>query len=252
VSLGFLNVSWWVPFAYFAVGAHLSNACTSIYLHRSITHRALELSPIVAFPMRLWLWLSTGVNTREWVACHRKHHAHADREEDPHSPVNSSVLAVLFGGWGQYRRAVADADMVQKYGKGVPADWWERNVFGKHTLPGLLLLLGLDLVLLGWAWGATVWAVQLFHMPLQGGIVNGIGHGWGYRNFDTKDHSTNLFPFGLWIAGEELHNNHHADPKAACFRKRWFEVDTGWVYVRVLENLGLATSVHRGTVVSSG
>jgi stearoyl-CoA desaturase (delta-9 desaturase) len=106
----------------------------------------------------------------------------------------------------------------------------------------------------GWTLGAagTVWAVQLFHMPLQGGIVNGIGHGWGYRNFDTKDHSTNLFPFGLWIAGEELHNNHHADPKAACFRKRWFEVDTGWVYVRVLENLGLATSVHRGTVVSSG
>lgn len=249
---GLVDLSWWVSVVYFIAGAHFSNACTSIYLHRCLAHRALKLSPWVSLPMRFWIWMSTGVHTKEWVACHRKHHSHVDREHDPHSPVNTSVWSILFFGWRHYRRAVENEAMIDKYGFGTPADWWEENLFGKHRSLGLLLLLGLNLLLFGVLWGGGVWVLQVIHMPLQGGIVNGIGHAWGYRNFRTKDKSSNFIPFGLWIAGEELHNNHHADPKAARFRKRWFEIDVGWIYVRLLERLGLATAVHVGRVQLPG
>lgn len=231
---------------YLLIGAHLSNAFTSIYLHRCLAHRALELSPAASFPMRLWIWLSTGVNSRQWVACHRKHHACVDREGDPHSPVRLGLRSVVFLGWRHYRNAVQDKAMVEKYGKGAPDDWWERNVFTRQEA-GLLGLLAINLVLFGWMAGGGIWVLQMIHMPLQGGIVNGIGHAWGYRNFPTKDHSTNFLPLGLWISGEELHNNHHADPKAARFSRRWFEIDMGWIYIRLLELTGLAKSVYAGT-----
>lgn len=200
--------------------------------------------------MRIWIWLSTGVNATEWVACHRKHHANVDKQGDPHSPKNAGLLPIVFFGWQHYRQAIQDKEMVAKYGKGTPRDWWERKVFVRQDW-GTMSLLVINFVLFGWAWGAGLWVLQMIHMPLQGGIINGIGHAWGYRSFDTKDHSTNIVPFGLWIAGEELHNNHHADPKAARFRKRWFEIDLGWSYIRLLELLGLATSVHMGKRVVS-
>ena len=245
MSFGILEGNWTVMLVYFLIGAHLSNAFTSLYLHRSLAHGAVRFSPVVSWPMRLWIWLSTGVNAKQWVACHRKHHSYVDKEEDPHSPVILGTASIVFLGWNHYRRAVKDRAMVEKYGRGLPDDWWERNVFSKPEIGPLILLL-IDLVLFGWTYGAGLWVLQMIHMPLQGGIINGIGHAWGYRSFQTKDHSTNILPFGLWISGEELHNNHHSDPMAARFRKRWFEIDMGWIYIRALQMLGLASSVRVG------
>jgi stearoyl-CoA desaturase (delta-9 desaturase) len=242
-DIGFLNVAGWAPVLYFIAASYLTNVATSLYLHRSLSHRSVEFSPLVAYPMRVWLWLTTGVVTKEWVACHRQHHAYVDREGDPHSPVLTSLPAILFAGWAYYRRAVRDQAMLERYGQGTPDDWLERHVFTKLSFLGVLVLLGVNFFLFGW-WGLPTWIAQVILMPVQGGIVNGIGHALGYRNYDIKDRSHNFLPFGLWLVGEELHNNHHADPRSARFRRRWFEIDAGWIYIRMLAFVGVARVLH--------
>ncbi len=243
-EIGFLNVAWWVPLVVFLVSGHLTNAATTIYLHRAMTHRGVTLHPIVSIPMRFWLWMSTAVVTKEWVACHRKHHAFVDREGDPHSPVLTSLSSILLLGWKHYHNAVSDPVLLAKYGRGTPNDWLERNIFTGVTYIGPAILLVADVWLLGFAWGIGLWVVQLIWMPILGGLVNGVGHWWGYRNFDVKDHSRNFFPFGLLLGGEELHNNHHADPRSARFRRRWWELDMGWIYIRLLSMFGLARVLY--------
>jgi stearoyl-CoA desaturase (delta-9 desaturase) len=245
-----LNDSWLWPLAAFAVSGHLTNVATTIYLHRAVTHGGVTLHPLVSVPMRFWLWLTTGVVTREWVACHRKHHAHPDREGDPHSPVLAGVREILFKGWLYYRRATQDRETLEKYGTGCPDDWIERWVFSRFNSLGILLLLPIDIALLGWIGGAAVWGAQMIWMPALGGLVNGVGHAYGYRNYEVKDQSRNFFPLGLLVAGEELHNNHHGDPRSAKFSRRWFEFDVGWFYLGVLSSLGLAEIRH--AAVSQG
>ena len=239
-EIGLLNVAWWIPLGWFALSSHLTNVSTTIYLHRCMSHGGVKLSPAVSLPMRFWLWFTTGIHTKEWVACHRKHHAHVDREGDPHSPVLAGLLAILFGGWIYYRRAVRSDETLEKYSKGTPDDWFERQIFTKLRSLGIVLLLAVDCVALGWGWGIGVWIAQMLLMPIQAGIVNGIGHAWGYRNYEIKDNSRNFLPVGLALVGEELHNNHHADPRSAKFSARPFELDIGWVYIKLLAALGLA------------
>ncbi len=241
-----LNFAWWMPLLYFAIAGHLTNAATTIYLHRAVTHGGVRLHPIASVPMRVWLWLSTGIVTGEWVACHRKHHAHSDREGDPHSPVLFGLRSILLKGWLHYRRSVREPGLVQKYGRGCPNDWLERKVLSRYSYIGILLMLVIDALLLGYPWGVVVWIGQLVWMPILGAVVNGIGHAWGYRNFPVKDHSRNFFPAGFLLGGEELHNNHHADPRSARFRRRWFEFDVGWIYIKVMSWFGLARVVHAG------
>lgn len=246
LELGFMNTSFWVPITFFLVCGHLTNVSTTIYLHRAMTHRGVILHPIVSLPMRFWLWLTTSIVTKEWVACHRKHHAFSDREGDPHSPVLVGLAQIVFNGWGHYRRGVREPGLLDKYGKGCPDDLPERLLFTKLSVTGVFFLLLLDLYLLGFAWGAGVWVAQIIWTPFLGGLVNGVGHVWGYRNYDVKDHSRNFFPFGLLLGGEELHNNHHSDPRSARFRRRWFEFDVGWMYITILSWIGLAKIEHAG------
>lgn len=241
-----MNVAWWAPIAFFLVASHLTNVSTTIFLHRSVTHHGVQLSALVAVPMRFWLWLTTGIVTKEWVAVHRKHHAYADREGDPHSPVLEGVLDILLGGWAFYRRSIKEPGLLEKYGKGTPDDWLERWVFARLSYIGVSLLLLLDVWLFGFVWGPGLWVAQVVWMPILGGVVNGIGHAWGYRNYDVKDASRNFFPAGLLLGGEELHNNHHADPHSARFRRKWFEFDVGWVYIKLMSWLRLARVVHAG------
>lgn len=245
-EIGFLFLAWWVPLVYMAIAGHLTNAATTIYLHRGMTHNGVKLHAIVSVPMRIWLWLTTGIITKQWVACHRKHHAFADRDGDPHSPILVGLKRILFGGWYYYRRASRDPEVLRKYGKGCPEDWLERWVFSKLQTVGVVILLAINIYLMGVLWGLGVWLAQVLWSPALGGVVNGIGHVWGYRNFNTKDGSRNFFPVGFLLGGEELHNNHHSDPKSARFRRRWFELDVGWVYIRVLSWFGLAKVLHTG------
>lgn len=245
-EIGFLSRAWWMPLTFFAFSGHLTNVSTTIYLHRSLTHRGVKLNSLVSIPMRFWLWLTTGIVTREWVACHRKHHAHADREGDPHSPVLLGIGQILLNGWAHYRRAIRQPGLLEKYGKGCPDDWIERWIFSRFSYTGVVLLLALDVYLFGLLWGAGVWLAHIVWMPLLGGLVNGIGHAQGYRNYDVKDQSRNFFPAGFLLGGEELHNNHHADPRSARFRRRWFELDIGWIYIKVLSWFRLANVLHDG------
>lgn len=245
-EIGFLNVGWWAPILFFLVAGHVTNAATTIYLHRSMTHRGVRLSPVVSLSMRFWLWFTTGIVTQEWVAVHRKHHAFADRVGDPHSPLLEGLHSILIAGWAHYRKAARDPGVLDKYGKGCPDDWAERWVFGRFSYAGVILLLALDVYLFGPWWGGGIWLGQVVWMPMLGGIVNGIGHAWGYRNYEIKDSSRNFFPAGLLLGGEELHNNHHADPHSARFRRRWFEFDVGWIYIKLMSWFGLAKVVHAG------
>ncbi|MBD0296422.1 MAG: fatty acid desaturase [Flavisolibacter sp.] len=222
------------------ITGHFTSICSSLYLHRSMTHRGVIFKPSVSFLMRLWLWLATGMNTRQWVAIHRKHHAFPDKEGDPHSPIVKGFWAIMIYGVKYYREAGRDEAMIEKYGKGCPNDWWERNVFSKYQSLGIFILLGVYLLLFGLVWGPIVWLIQMAWMPFIGQIVNGIGHYFGYRNTDSKDHSRNIIPVGVVIVGEELHNNHHANPASPKFSQKWFEFDLGWVYIRILSFLGLA------------
>lgn len=224
-----------------AVFMHLTITAVTLYLHRDQTHRALDLHPVVRHFFRFWLWMTTGMVTGEWVAVHRKHHAHCETESDPHSPKIRGLRKVLFEGAELYRAEANNAETVEKYGRGTPDDWIERNVYRRHSRLGIYSMLVIDVLLFG-PIGITVWAVQMVTIPfLAAGVVNGVGHHTGYRNFECKDAATNVTPWGLVLCGEELHNNHHAFPSSAKFALRPWEVDLGWWYIRGLEIFGLAT-----------
>ena len=219
---------------------HITIACVTLYLHRSQAHRGVTFHPVVAHFMRAWLWLTTGMITRQWVAVHRKHHRFCEQAEDPHSPVHYGIGRVLFQGALLYHAASKDKAMVDSYGAGTPDDWIERNVYTPHSRLGIGILLVLNVVVFGGI-GAIVWLVQMLWIPLwAAGVINGIGHWWGYRNGDTQDQSRNIVPIGILIGGEELHNNHHLDPASPRLSRKWWEFDIGWMYITLLTYLGLA------------
>lgn len=237
---GALNLGVWELVLVTLVLTHITIISVTVFLHRSQTHRGLELHPAVMHFFRFWLWLTTGMITKEWVAIHRKHHARCEREGDPHSPMIFGLSKVFFRGAELYRLEATNADTLQRFGHGTPDDWIERNLYSCHNLLGLLLMLAIDLVLFG-VLGLTIWAVQMAWIPLwAAGVVNGLGHAWGYRNYDCPDASTNVVPWGILIGGEELHNNHHAHGTSAKFSAKWYEFDLGWCYIRMLQSLGLA------------
>ena len=219
---------------------HITIACVTLYLHRSQAHRAVEFHPVISHFMRCWLWLTTGMVTKQWVAIHRKHHRFTDEPNDPHSPVHYGIWRVLFKGAGLYHSASKDLAMVQQYGVGTPDDWIEKNLYALHSRLGILLMLIIDLLFFG-PWGLIVWGIQMLWIPFwAAGVVNGVGHWWGYRNGATKDASRNISPWGVIIGGEELHNNHHLEPASAKLSKTAWEFDIGWFYIRILNLLGLA------------
>jgi stearoyl-CoA desaturase (Delta-9 desaturase) len=238
--MGIWQISWmqWLLVAF--VATHITIIGVTVYLHRSQAHRALDLNPVVCHFFRLWLWLTTGMSTREWVAVHRKHHAHVETRDDPHSPVIYGIWRVLFNGVGLYRKAAEVPAMVEKYGAGTPDDWLERNLYTLKN-SGVISMLVIDFILFGWGKGALMWGVQMLWIPLlAAGVINGVGHHLGYRNYQPVDESKNIVPWGLLIGGEELHNNHHAFPRSAKFSARSFEFDLGYVYIKLLAYLGLA------------
>ena len=219
---------------------HITIICVTLYLHRSQAHRSVEFHPVVNHLMRVWLWLTTGMNTREWVAIHRRHHQCSDQPGDPHSPQVYGLWRVLFGGAFLYAHASKDRELIKQLGIGTPTDWLERKIYTPHPWIGILLMMVIDLVLFG-PIGFIVWGVQMLWIPFwAAGVINGLAHWVGYRNTDTKDTSRNLVPWGIVIGGEELHNNHHANGTSARLSKKWWEVDIGWVYIRILSVLGLA------------
>ena len=226
--------------AYCVVATHLTILCVTLYLHRSQAHRAVEFHPAIAHAMRFWLWFTTGMVTREWVAVHRYHHQKTDSPEDPHSPVAHGIWTVLFRGAVLYQRAAKNHSLVSKYGKGTPNDFVENWVYTPYSLAGVLLLLLFNMTIFG-AWGLAVWLIQMLWIPFwAAGFINGIGHWWGYRNGETKDHSRNVSPWGILIGGEELHNNHHLDPANPKLSRRWFEFDIGWMWFKLFQLVGLA------------
>jgi len=203
------------------------------------------LHPVVAHVMRFWLWFTTGTPTRRWVAVHRKHHVYTDGEGDPHSPAVFGLARIFFLGYWYYKREANKPEVIAQYGANCPDDWVERNVYEKHENLGLLLLLGLDLLVFGPLPGAVAFAVQIIWVSLwAAGVINGIGHAWGYRDFETKDTSRNIVPIAILVSGEELHNNHHRWPRSAKFSMRWFEVDIGWALIRTLAAVGLARDIY--------
>ena len=240
LSHGLTEASWWQVLAYTLVTTHITIVSVTLFLHRSQAHRALDLHPAVQHFFRFWLWIGTGMVTKEWVAIHRKHHAKCETVDDPHSPVTHGIGKVLREGAELYRAESKVQATIDKYSHGVPDDWVERNVYSRFTWQGVGLMLILDLLLFG-ALGAAVWAVQMAWIPITAaGIINGLGHHSGYRNFEAPDASTNVSPIGILIGGEELHNNHHTYPTSAKFSVKPFEFDIGWGYIRALEMLGLA------------
>ena len=223
------------------VATHITIACVTLFLHRSQAHKSVSFHPVLSHMMRFWLWLTTGMVTKQWVAVHRKHHRDTDVEGDPHSPVIAGLHTALFKGAWLYHLASKNFAMVEAYGVGTPDDWMERKVYSKHSRIGILLMLAIDLALFG-PWGLAVWAVQMIWIPLTAaGIINGLGHYYGYRNFDTDDKSTNIIPWGIVIGGEELHNSHHNNPASAKLSTRMFEFDIGWMYIKIFSLIGLAT-----------
>ena len=249
---------WWygivgpsVPMAVVFVLAmtHVTIVSVTVYLHRHSAHRALTLHPAVAHFFRFWLWLTTGMVTKEWTAVHRKHHARTETGEDPHSPRVHGLGAIVWRG-AEFYRAGATEETLRRYGKGTPEDWLERNVYAAHTSLGVGLMLVLDVALFG-VLGLTVWAVQMVWIPfLAAGVVNGVGHFWGYRNFECPDAATNFFPWGILIGGEELHNNHHTYPNSAKLSVKRWECDVGWWWIRALHALRLAQPLFTGPVVA--
>ena len=237
---GLLDVPAWGLVAYVLVATHLTIIAVTVYLHRHQAHRALDLHPVASHSMRFWLWLTTGMVTREWIAVHRKHHAWVESGRDPHSPRQEGIARLLLEGTELYRKAASDPETIERYGHGAPDDWIERNLYTRWSDKGCGLMLLINLGLFG-PIGLTVWAVQMLWIPvLAAGVINGVGHWRGYRNFETPDASTNIFPIGLLIGGEELHNNHHAFASSAKLSVQWWEFDAGWLYIRVLQRLGLA------------
>jgi stearoyl-CoA desaturase (delta-9 desaturase) len=240
LSNGITRATGWQVFIFTMVVTHITIASVTIFLHRCQAHRALELHAIPSHFFRFWLWLTTGQVTKEWAAVHRKHHAKCETVEDPHSPVTRGIKKVLFEGAELYRIESKNLETIQKYGHGTPDDWMEKNVYTGFSWLGMIFMLLIDLLLFG-VIGVTVWAVQMMWIPITAaGIINGIGHYWGYRNYDCVDASTNIVPFGILIGGEELHNNHHTFGTSAKLSSKWYEFDIGWMYIRCLEIIGLA------------
>ncbi|HZV62893.1 MAG TPA: fatty acid desaturase [Methylophilaceae bacterium] len=240
MSFGLISLPWW-GYVLVALGfTHITIAAVTIYLHRCQAHRALDLHPIVSHFFRFWLWLTTGMVTKEWAAVHRKHHARCETEDDPHSPQVRGIGKVLLEGAELYQKEASNQETLDKFGAGTPDDWIERNVYTRHSALGIALMLVVNVALFG-PIGLTIWAVQMAWIPVTAaGIINGIGHFWGYRNFDADDASTNIVPWGILIGGEELHNNHHAYASSARLSNKWYEFDIGWLYIQVLQRLSLA------------
>ena len=237
---GLTHASGVTLLVYFIIVTQLTIFAVTLYLHRSQAHRGVDFHPAVAHFFRFWSWVSTGMVTKEWVAVHRKHHAKCETEEDPHSPKIYGINTVLWQGVDLYRVASFDKDALEKYGRGTPDDWLERNLYARHAYWGPTLLFVVNIALFG-VWGLAISALQMVWIPFwAAGVVNGLGHWWGYRNFETADMATNLTPWGFFIGGEELHNNHHAFPSSSKFALRKFEFDIGWVVIRGLEKLDLA------------
>lgn len=219
---------------------HITIAAVTIYLHRSQAHRGVDLHPIISHFFRFWLWLTTGMVTKEWVAIHRKHHARCETAEDPHSPQVLGLKAVLWRGAELYRVASKNPQLVEQFGKGTPDDWVERNIYAKHSGLGIFVMLGINLLCFGLI-GISIWAIQMVWIPFwAAGVVNGLGHFFGYRNFENEDAATNLVPWGIIIGGEELHNNHHTFGSSAKFSYHWYEFDLGWMYITIMKFFGLA------------
>jgi stearoyl-CoA desaturase (delta-9 desaturase) len=237
---GLLDASWWQVLLYTLVTTHITICAVTIFLHRSQAHRSLDLHPLVSHFFRFWLWLGTGMVTKEFVSIHRKHHAKCETEEDPHSPQTRGIKALLLTGVELYRAEAKNAETMVKYGHGTPDDWIERNLYSRFTWQGVGLMLVLNVLLFG-AIGLTVWAVQMVWIPWWAtGVINGLGHWWGYRNFEAADASTNVSPWGIIIGGEELHNNHHTYPTSAKFSVKPYEFDVGWLYISLMQKVGLA------------
>jgi len=237
---GVFNLPWW-GYVLVALGVtHVTIVSVTVFLHRCQAHRALDLHPVASHFFRFWLWMTTGMVTKEWAAIHRKHHAKCETAEDPHSPQVLGLRKVLFQGTELYRRESRNAETLDRYGHGTPDDWLERNLYTGHSMLGIGLMMVIGIVLFG-PIGITIWAVQMAWIPFwAAGVINGIGHFWGYRNWTTEDASTNIVPWGIIIGGEELHNNHHAYATSAKLSNKWYEFDLGWMYIRLLEAFGLA------------
>jgi len=237
---GLTHATGWQILIYTLIVTHITIAGVTIFLHRCQAHRALDLHAIPSHFFRFWLWMTTGMVTKEWAAIHRKHHAKCETEEDPHSPVTRGIDKVVYEGAELYRIEARNTETIEKYGHGTPDDWIERNVYSKHSALGVSMLLVINIMLFG-VLGLSVWAVQMMWIPVTAaGVINGIGHYWGYRNFDCKDASTNILPWGIIIGGEELHNNHHTYGTSAKLSSKWYEFDIGWMYITILSFFGLA------------
>ncbi len=237
---GVWDLAWWQVVLYTLVTTHITIAAVTIFLHRSQAHRSLDLGAIPSHFFRFWLWIGTGMQTKEWVAIHRKHHAKCETADDPHSPQTRGLNTVMWRGAELYRSEARNAETLKKFGHGTPDDWIERNVYARFGWHGVGLMLILNVLLFG-AIGLTVWAVQMLWIPFwAAGVVNGVGHYWGYRNFEAVDASTNLVPWGIVIGGEELHNNHHTYPTSAKFSVKKYEFDIGWVYISAMQKIGWA------------
>jgi stearoyl-CoA desaturase (delta-9 desaturase) len=237
---GLIALPWWGYIVVALVFTHITIASVTIYLHRHQAHRALDLHPLVSHFFRFWLWLTSGMVTKEWAAIHRKHHAKCETAEDPHSPQVLGIRKVLREGSELYRAEAKNQETLDKYGHGTPSDWIERNVYTPHSAKGIALMFIVNVLLFG-PLGITIWAVQMMWIPITAaGIINGIGHYWGYRNYENSDASTNIVPWGILIGGEELHNNHHTFASSAKLSSKWWEFDIGWLYIRTLETFGLA------------
>ena len=237
---GLANWSRWEIVIYTLVVTHITICGVTIFLHRCMAHRSLDLHPVAQHFFRFWLWLTTGMVTKEWTAIHRKHHAKCETEDDPHSPQTRGIRKVLLEGAELYRAEAKNKETITKFGHGTPDDWIERNVYSRFGWQGVGLMLIIDVALFG-VIGLTVWAVQMLWIPIHAaGIINGLGHFWGYRNYDCEDASTNVSPWGIIIGGEELHNNHHTYPTSAKFSIKWYEFDIGWGYIRAMQAVGLA------------
>jgi len=229
------------PLLYTLVVTHITIVCVTLYLHRSQAHRGVTFHPAVAHFMRFWLWITTGMVTKQWVAIHRKHHQHSDRPGDPHTPHVYGIRRVLFGGALLYHAASKDTAMIEQYGVGTPNDWMEENVYSIHSRLGIILMLIINTLLFGYLLGFVIWGIQMLWIPFwAAGVINGVAHWWGYRNGQTRDQSRNISPWGIIVGGEELHNNHHLDAANPRLSRRWFEFDIGWMYINILKFLRLA------------
>ena len=243
---GLWGLSVWGIVAYVLVVTHITIVTVTVYLHRFSAHRSIDLHPALQHFFRFWSWLTTGMITRQWTAIHRKHHAATETAEDPHSPKVRGIWKILWEGTEAYREAARDEAIMERYGSGCPDDWLERRLYSRHEMLGVGMLAVIDVALFGFA-GISVWAVQMLWIPVLGaGVINGIGHYWGYRNFESPDASTNMVPWGILIGGEELHNNHHTYPNSARLSQKWWEFDVGWMWIRIFQAFGLARPFSTG------